>query len=130
MPEEVQDLYLVLGVQRWADQSVIEEQYRSKLEQWSGWSMDDLESAYAVLSDPTLRGEYDELLIEQDVAAYLEAPASGVMEKEEGYGRVGNAIFFATLLLILIGGIVARWDYITGQTDSGDYHPRRMPPIP
>ena len=64
MPEEIPDLYKVLSVQRWADQSLIEAQYRRKYEAYVEASQDteELESAYAILSEPESRGEYDELL--------------------------------------------------------------------
>ena len=72
MPEEVPDLYRVLNVQRWADQSLIEVQYRRKYEAYVEATQDteELESAYAILSDPESRGEYDELLFGQEADVF------------------------------------------------------------
>ena len=72
MPEEVPDLYKVLSVQRWADQSLIETQYRHKYEAYVEAAQDteELESAYAILSDPESRGEYDELLFGQEADVF------------------------------------------------------------
>ena len=72
MPEEIPDLYRVLGVQRWADQSLIEAQYRRKYEAYVDVAQDteELESAYAILSDPESRREYDELLFGQEADVF------------------------------------------------------------
>ena len=64
MQEEVPDLYEVLGVNRGMNQSHIEEQFRSKSQmlQSAGQSTEALEAAYAILTDPESREEYDALL--------------------------------------------------------------------
>ena len=64
MQEYVADLYKVLGVGRSASQSQMEEQYhREHLAlQASGQSTNELELAYAVLTDVESRKEYDQLL--------------------------------------------------------------------
>ena len=72
MPEEIPDLYEALSVQRWADQSLIEAQYRRKRDAYVQANQDteELESAYAILSEPESRGEYDELLFDQEANAF------------------------------------------------------------
>ena len=72
MPGEVPDLYKVLSVQRWADQSLIEAQYRRKYEAYVEATQDteELDSAYAILSDPESRGEYDELLFGEEADVF------------------------------------------------------------
>ena len=72
MSEEVPDLYKVLSVQRWADQSLIEAQYRRKYEAYVEATQDteELDSAYAILSDPESRGEYDELLFGEEADVF------------------------------------------------------------
>lgn len=111
MPEEVPDLYEVLGVERWADQSLIEEQYRRKHASFvqAGQPTEELESAYAVLSDAESRGEYDELLIEQDVSAFDAEQAEGDWEQGGGSGwsisKVISWGFSAFILLSILSGL-------------------------
>ena len=112
MREEVPDLYEVLGVQRWADQSLIEEQFRRKHQSYleAGQPTEELESAYAVLSDAESRGEYDELLFEQDAAAFeAEQSAEGEWEHIEGsgwsIGKIMGWVFSAFILLSILSGI-------------------------
>ncbi len=123
MEEEVPDLYEVLSVARWADQPLIEEQYRRKHDAYlqAGQPTEELESAYAVLSDVESRGEYDDMLFSQEEAALEAERAEG--EWESGGRSGGNFMkiaswgFSAVILISLLSGVVG--SVLGGNGDGG-----------
>ena len=115
MPDEIPDLYKVLSVQRWADQSLIEAQYRRKYEAYVEATQDteELESAYAILSDPESRGEYDELLFREeadvfDTDHYEEGHWENLPEEHRGdwsIRKIISWVFSAFILMSITSSI-------------------------
>ena len=117
MEEEIPDLYEVLSVARWADQPLIEEQYLRKHDAYlqAGHPTEELESAYAVLSDVESRGEYDDMLFSQEEAALEAERGEDEDEWEPSGGSGGNfmkiaswgfsAVILIGLLSTLVGGL-------------------------
>jgi curved DNA-binding protein CbpA len=111
MAEEVPDLYEVLSVQRWADQPLIEAQYRRKYEAYvqAGQDTDELDEAYAILSDPESRGEYDDMLFSQEEAALEAERAEGDWESDGGswsFMKIASWGFSAVILFSLLSTLV------------------------
>lgn len=109
MSEEVPDLYEVLSVQRWADQPLIEAQYHRKHAAYvqAGQDTDELDEAYAILSDVDSRGEYDNMLFSQDEAAF-EAEAEWEKQEDSGWSfmKIASWGFSAVILFSLLSGLV------------------------
>lgn len=111
MQDEVPDLYEVLGVARWADQSLIEAQYRRRhaalLE--AGQPTEELETAYAMLIDAESRAEYDELLFGRDDDDAEAESFEGEWEHVGGGGwsitKVAGWVFSAFILFSILSGI-------------------------
>ena len=123
MAEEVPDLYEVLSVQRWADQSLIEAQYQRKHDAYAqaGQDTEDLEEAYAILSDPQSRDEYDEMLFSQEAAALEAERAEGDWESGGRSGwsfmKIASWGFSAVILVSLLSGVVG--SIFGGNGDGG-----------
>ena len=111
MAEEVPDLYEVLSVQRWADQPLIEAQYRRKFDAYvqAGQDTEKLDEAYAILSDPESRGEYDEMLFSFDDEVYQDELDAEEIERKGGEGwNISKIIswgFSAFILLSILSGL-------------------------
>jgi curved DNA-binding protein CbpA len=111
MPEEVPDLYEVLSVQRWADQSLIEAQYQRKHDAYvqAGQDTEELEEAYAILSDPESRAEYDDMLFSYDAEVFDdELEAEGIERSGSSWSfmKIASWGFSAVILVSLLSGIV------------------------
>ena len=126
MAEEVPDLYEVLSVQRWADQPLIEEQYRRKHDAYvqAGQDTDELDEAYAILADVESRGEYDDMLFSQEEAALEAERAEDDWEPGGGGGwsfmKIASWAFSAVILVSLLSGVVGS---VIGGGDGGGGRP-------
>ena len=124
MPEEVPDLYEVLSVQRWADQSLIESQYQRKHDAYvqAGQDTEELEEAYAILSAPESRGEYDAMLFGQEEAAIETEGAEGESGGGSGWSfmKIAGWGFSAVILFSLLSGPVGSF---FGGGDGGGGRP-------
>ena len=111
MAEEIPDLYEVLSVRRWADQPLIEAQYHWKYDACiqAGQNTEELDGAYAILSDPESRGEYDDMLFSYDAEVFQdELNSEGIERKGEEGWNISKVIswgFSAFILLSLLTGL-------------------------
>ena len=108
MPEEVPDLYEVLSVARWVDQPLMDSQFRRRHAAFvqAGQPTEELESAYAILSDPASRNEYDDLLFGQDADVFEAEQEAEKRERSGGSGwsftKIVSWGFSAFILLSII----------------------------
>lgn len=97
MQEEVPDLYAVLGVKRREKQSIIKKKFQRRVValQGEGKPTEDLETAYAMLSNPASREEYDALLLQNVKSVERKAPRHKreVKKRDEAaFGHIGGDI--------------------------------------
>lgn len=108
MPEDVPDLYAVIGAKRWAKQPALARAYHRRLAvlQKLGEDTEELETAFAMLSDPVTRKEYGDLLF----ASVTDTGFPSVDEMvQDAYSRhgVGHYIVLIILSFMFIGMIIA-----------------------
>ena len=101
IPEDVPDLYAVIGVKRWAKQPALERGYRRRLAvlQKLGEPTEELETAFAILSDPVTREEYGDLL-------FAKVTHSGVSIAREHWNDINRWHGWAPRLVALTLGLV------------------------